>query len=190
LAFFIALFNQMSGINFILYYAPEIMERSGLATSESLLGAVFIGGANLIFTLWGLYLIDTLGRRKLMIVGSIGYLISLSMVVFGFYIQATPFFNLLGILIFISAHAIGQGTVMWVFISEIFNNKRRAKGQSFGAGVHWGMAAIIILFGSVMISWLEPWQIFTVFLVFMFFQTAFVLFLMPETKGRPLESIH
>ena len=190
LAFLIALFNQMSGINFILYYAPEIMERSGLATSQSLLGAVFIGGANLIFTLWGLYLIDTLGRKKLMIVGSIGYLISLSMIVFGFYIQATPSFNLLGILIFISAHAIGQGTVMWVFISEIFNNQRRARGQSFGAGVHWGMAAIIILFGSVMISWMEPWQIFTVFLVFMFFQTAFVLFLMPETKGRPLESIY
>lgn len=189
LAFFIALFNQMSGINFILYYAPEIMEKSGLATSESLLGAVFIGGANLVFTLLGLYLIDNIGRKKLMIVGSIGYLISLSMVVFGFYIHAAPFFNLLGILIFISAHAIGQGTVLWVFISEIFNNKRRAQGQSFGAGVHWGMAAIIILIGSVMINGMEPWQIFTVFLVFMVFQTAFVIFLMPETKGKPLENI-
>lgn len=189
LAFFIAFFNQMSGINFILYYAPEIMERTGFATSHSLLGAIFIGGANLIFTVGGLSLIDKIGRRNLMIIGSIGYLISLCILILAFYNHANPTFNLFGIIIFISSHAIGQGTVMWVFISEIFTNKERARGQSFGAGVHWGMAAVIVLFGSIMISWLDPWQIFTVFLVFMIFQAAFVLLLMPETKGKPLEHI-
>lgn len=189
LAFFMAFFNQMSGINFILYYAPEIMENAGLATEQSLLGAIFIGGANLIFTIWGLSMIDKMGRKHLMIIGSIGYLISLSMVVYGFYSQAAPAFNLFGITIFISSHAIGQGTVIWVFISEIFNNNERAKGQSFGAGVHWGMAALVTLFGSALIAWLEPWQIFSIFLVFMIFQTAFVLMLMPETKGKPLERV-
>jgi MFS transporter, SP family, xylose:H+ symportor len=189
LAFFIAFFNQMSGINFILYYAPEIMERTGFATSQSLLGAILIGGANLIFTVWGLSLIDKIGRRNLMIIGSIGYLISLCILILAFYNQANPTFNLLGIIIFISSHAIGQGTVIWVFISEIFNNEERARGQSFGAGVHWAMAAVIVLSGSMMISWLDPWQIFTVFLVFMIFQAAFVLLLMPETKGKPLEHI-
>jgi MFS transporter, SP family, xylose:H+ symportor len=189
LAFLIAFFNQMSGINFILYYAPEIMERTGFVTSQSLLGAVYIGAANLIFTVLGLSLIDKIGRRNLMIIGSVGYLISLSIIILAFYIQANPTFNLFGMIIFICSHAIGQGTVIWVFISEIFNNKERARGQSFGAGIHWGMAAIIVLFGSFMITWLDPWQIFTVFLVFMIFQTAFVLLLMPETKGKPLECI-
>ena len=189
LAFFMAFFNQMSGINFILYYAPEIMKNAGLATEESLLGAVFIGGANLIFTVWGLSMIDKIGRKHLMIIGSVGYLISLSMVVYGFYSQAAPAFNLFGITIFISSHAVGQGTVIWVFISEIFTNRQRAMGQSFGAGVHWGMAALVTLFGPALIALLEPGQIFSIFLVFMVFQTAFVLLVMPETKGKPLERV-
>jgi MFS transporter, SP family, xylose:H+ symportor len=189
LAFFIAFFNQVSGINFILYYSPEIMEKAGFATEESLLSAIFIGVVNLIFTFWGISLIDKMGRKYLMLIGSTGYLIGLSLIIYGFYYPSSPSLNLLGILTFIAAHAIGQGTVIWVFISEIFNNSQRAKGQSFGAGVHWAMASIITLFGSALINYLEPWLIFFAFLVFMCFQMLFAIFIMPETKGIPLERI-
>ncbi|MEX2564312.1 MAG: sugar porter family MFS transporter [Cyclobacteriaceae bacterium] len=187
LAFLMAFFNQASGINFILYYAPEIMEKAGLSTNQSLLGAVFIGGTNLIFTLWSLSLIDRMGRRHLMISGSIGYLLSLSLIIFGFYQPTVPFVKLFAILVFIASHAIGQGSVIWVFISEIFPNRLRAKGQSFGALVHWTMAALITLFGSVLITNLPPWQIFSIFLFFMVLQILFIFFLMPETKGITLE---
>ncbi len=190
LAFLMAFFNQASGVNFILYYAPEILERAGLATEESLLGAVLIGGANMVFTIFGLILIDKIGRRPLMVIGSIGYLISLTMIILGFYTQSDPVINLFGITIFMSSHALGQGTVIWVFISEIFPNRQRARGQSFGAGLHWGLAALVTLFGSALISQLEPWQIFSIFLVFMVFQTVFVIWFMPETKGRPLEQVY
>jgi hypothetical protein len=189
LAFFIAFFNQVSGINFILYYTPEIMEKAGFATEESLLSTVFIGGVNLIFTVWGLSLIDRMGRKHLMLIGSTGYLIGLSLIIYGFYHQSSASFNLLGILTFIAAHAIGQGTVIWVFISEIFHNSQRARGQSFGAGVHWAMASLITLFGSALITHFEPWQIFFAFMVFMCFQMVFVIFIMPETKAIPLERI-
>jgi MFS transporter, SP family, xylose:H+ symportor len=187
LAFLIAFFNQASGINFILYYAPEIMVKAGLDTNQSLLGAVFIGGTNLFFTLWGLSLIDQMGRKHLMISGCIGYLLSLSMISYGFYHQTVPLVNLLAILVFIASHAIGQGSVIWVFIAEIFPNHLRAKGQSFGALVHWSMAALITLFGSVLISNVPPWKIFAIFLFCTVLQTLFVLFLMPETKGISLE---
>lgn len=189
LAFFMAFFNQASGINFVLYYAPEIMKNAGFATEESLLGTVFIGVANLIFTIWGISLIDKMGRKHLMLVGSIGYLVSLSMISYGFFVLAPPVFNLIGFLLFIAAHAIGQGSVIWVFIAEIFPNRLRAKGQSFGAGVHWAAAAIITLSGPYLIQTLPSWQIFTSFLIFMVFQSLYVIFLMPETKGKPLEFI-
>lgn len=189
LAFFMAFFNQASGINFILYYAPEIMERAGLATEESLLGTVFIGGANLVFTIWGISLIDKMGRKHLMLIGSIGYLLSLSMISYGFYTLLSPAFNLIGFVLFIASHAIGQGSVIWVFIAEIFPNRLRAKGQSFGAGVHWAMAAIVTLIGPYLIQVVPQWQIFSIFLVFMVLQCLYVLLLMPETKGKPLEII-
>jgi len=189
LACLMAFFNQASGINFILYYAPEIMERAGLATEESLLGTVFIGGANLVFTIWGISLIDKMGRKHLMLIGSIGYLLSLSMISYGFFALSSPVFNLIGFLLFIASHAIGQGSVIWVYIAEIFPNRLRAKGQSFGAGVHWAMAAMITLIGPYMINALPEWQIFSLFLFFMGLQCLYVLFLMPETKGKPLETI-
>ncbi len=189
LAFLIALFNQLSGINFILYYAPEIMEKAGFITSVSLRGAVFIGCTNLVFTLIGMYLIDKVGRKSLMLVGSIGYIFSLILVSYAFYTGADPRYNLLFILLFIASHGIGQGAVIWVFISEIFPTKVRAMGQSFGAGVHWGMAAIITLFGAVLIDNFPPWQIFLLFASLMVLQLLFVIFLMPETKGITLETL-
>lgn len=145
LAFMVAFFNQWSGINFILYYAPEILERAGLAAKDSLKNSIYIGGTNLIFTFVGLYLIDRLGRKTLLLIGSVGYIISLSMVAWAFYSGAGAGMLLFFLLLFIASHAIGQGAVIWVFISEIFPNKIRATGQSFGASVHWVLLPLSLL---------------------------------------------
>ena len=195
LAFFIAFFNQMSGINFILYYAPEILTRIGLGAKDSLLNSIAIGGTNLIFTFLGLYLIDKLGRIKLLLIGSIGYIISLAMVAICFAMHASPFLLMFFLLLFIASHAIGQGAVIWVFISEIFPNKIRASGQSFGASVHWVFAAIITLITPFFLDDKDgvfkdnPWPIFAFFAGMMVLQLIWVVTKMPETKGRSLEEI-
>lgn len=195
LAFLIAFFNQMSGINFILYYAPEILSRIGLGAKDSLLNSIAIGGINLIFTFVGLYLIDIIGRKKLLLIGSIGYIISLSLVAGCFISHASPFVLMSFLLLFIAAHAIGQGAVIWVFISEIFPNRLRATGQAFGASVHWVFAAIITLITPLFLDESEgifkdnPWPIFVFFALMMVVQLIWVLFKMPETKGVSLEEI-
>ena len=195
LAFMVAFFNQWSGINFILYYAPEILERAGLAAKESLFNSIAIGGTNLVFTFVGLYLIDKLGRKTLLLIGSFGYIISLSMVAYAFYAQAGPQFLLMFLLLFIASHAIGQGAVIWVFISEIFPNKIRASGQSFGASVHWVFAAIITLITPVFLDSQNgifkdnPWPIFAFFAFMMVLQLIWVITKVPETKGVSLEAL-
>ncbi|MFK7810054.1 MAG: sugar porter family MFS transporter [Saprospiraceae bacterium] len=195
LAFLLAFFNQLSGINFVLYYAPEILERAGLATKESLLSSISIGAVNLIFTLLGMYLIDRAGRKQLLLLGSIGYIISLSMVAYAFYASMSATFLISFILLFVAAHAIGQGAVIWVYISEIFPTKVRAIGQSFGSGTHWIFAALITLITPTFLDkengvFAEnPWPIFAFFAGFMILQLLFVLFMMPETKGRSLEEL-
>ncbi len=195
LAFLIAFFNQLSGINFVLYYAPEILERAGLAAKESLFSSISIGIVNLIFTLLGIRLIDQLGRKQLMIFGSIGYIISLFMVAWSFYSGADSTFLLVFILVFIAAHAIGQGAVIWVFISEIFPNRIRAYGQSWGTGTHWVFAALITLLTPIFLDADHgifkdnPWPIFVFFGGMMILQLLFVLFMMPETKGISLEEL-
>ena len=195
LAFFIAFFNQLSGINFILYYAPEILSRIGLGAKESLLNSIAIGGTNLVFTFAGLYLIDKLGRKTLLLIGSIGYIISLSMVAYAFKTQGSPVFLMTFLLIFIASHAIGQGAVIWVFISEIFPNKIRAMGQSFGASIHWVFAAIITLITPLFLDENDgllkdsPWIIFAFLAFMMALQLIWVLTKMPETKGISLEDL-
>ena len=195
LAFMIAFFNQVSGINFILYYAPEILERAGLAAKDSLFNSIAIGGTNLLFTFVGLYLIDRLGRKTLLIIGSFGYIISLSMVSWAFYAAASPAFLLSFLLVFIASHAIGQGAVIWVFIAEIFPNKIRALGQSFGASVHWVFAALITLITPVFLDAGDgifkdnPWPIFAFFAGMMALQLIWVFVKVPETKGISLEKL-
>ncbi|MBH45244.1 MAG: MFS transporter [Flavobacteriaceae bacterium] len=191
LAFVISFFNQLSGINFILYYAPEILELAGFATKESLFNSVFIGLTNIVFTFAGLLLIDKLGRKQLLISGSIGYIVSLTGVSFAFYQALDPQWIALFIFAFIASHAVGQGTVIWVFISEIFPNRARALGQSFGAGVHWVFAALITLVGPSVIAIYNtnPWPIFSFFAFMMVLQLFFSIFMMPETKGKSLEEI-
>ncbi|MCB0647648.1 MAG: sugar porter family MFS transporter [Saprospiraceae bacterium] len=195
LAFLIAFFNQLSGINFVLYYAPEILERAGLAAKESLFSSVSIGFVNLIFTIIGMNLIDKFGRRTLIIIGSFGYIISLSMVAFGFYSGQGANFMLAFICLFIGSHAVGQGAVIWVYISEIFPNQVRAAGQTIGVGTHWVFAALITLLTPVFLDANtgifkeNPWPIFVFFAAFMGLQLIFGWFYMPETKGKTLEEV-
>ena len=189
LAFLLAFFNQLSGINFILYYAPVILENAGFASSDSLLSSISIGGTNLLFTFVGLYLIDRMGRKSLMYLGSVGYIISLAMVAYGFKTEANASFNLFFILSFIASHAVGQGAVIWVFISEIFPNSVRAAGQAWGTGTHWVFAALITMLGEVVIESFPSWMIFAVFAAFMVLQLLFTHFMFPETKGISLEEL-
>ena len=190
LAFLIAFFNQLSGINAFLYYAPRIFEEAGLGASTALLSSIGIGVTNLIFTLLGLYLIDRVGRKILMYVGSFGYIVSLSLVaaafLFGWQGLAVPIF----LFLFIASHAVGQGAVIWVFISEIFPNHLRASGQSFGSSTHWVLAALITLFmPSLLGNAGNPGWVFAFFAFMMVLQLVFVWKMMPETKGVPLEEL-
>ncbi len=191
LAFLFAFFNQVSGINAVIYYAPRIFEASGMGLDTALLSSVGIGFTNLIFTLIGMALIDRMGRRFLMYVGSFGYIISLSLVAWLFTTDSLSGGIMLPILlfVFIAAHAIGQGAVIWVFISEIFPNKVRSWGNSLGSSTHWVFAAVIA--GNF------PWfagkfgqaPIFGFFAFMMLLQLIFVWRIMPETKGVSLEDI-
>lgn len=188
LAFLIAFFNQMSGINAIIYFAPRIFETAGLAASSALLASVGIGVTNLIVTVVGVLLIDRVGRRALMLIGTAGYLVSLGTVAWAFATAHTgvvPTF----IFLFIAAHAIGQGTVIWVYISEIFPNAARARGQALGSGTHWVMAALLTLVMPVLLARLAPSVIFLLFFGMMVLQLVFVLLMMVETRGRSLESV-
>jgi sugar porter (SP) family MFS transporter len=188
LAFLIAFFNQLSGINAILYFAPRIFELTGLGAKAALLQSVGIGITNLIFTFVGLWLIDRLGRRTLLFIGSFGYIISLGLVAWAFF---TQHFSIVPVCIFafIAAHAVGQGAVIWVFISEIFPNRHRAEGQALGSFTHWLFAALLTTFFPQMVSAFPPGYVFAFFCGMMVLQLAWVTFMVPETKGVPLEQI-
>ena len=189
MAFLIALFNQLSGINAIIYFAPRVFELAGISKGAAFLQSAGIGLVNLIFTMLGLYLIDRLGRRKLMLIGSIGYIISLAAVAAAFYFEYSGGMVVPVLLfLFIASHAIGQGAVIWVFISEIFPNNVRAYGQSLGSSTHWVMAAIITSVFPFFVKF-GPAPIFLFFALMMVFQLLWVLFKMPETKGVPLEQL-
>lgn len=194
LAIAIAMFNQLSGINALMYYAPRIFKLAGAGESSALLQSVAVGATNLIFTMAALLIIDHFGRRRLMLVGSIGYILSLGTTAWAFYTYGTAFDStgstvvLLSLLVFIASHAFGQGAVIWVFISEIFPNRVRAKGQALGSSTHWIMAAAI--------SWTFPMiaersggHTFAFYGAMMVLQLIWVIKYMPETKQVPLEEI-
>jgi MFS family permease len=190
----IAVFNQLSGINAFLYYAPHIFRMAGAGAASSLLQSVVIGGTNMIFTLAALLVIDHFGRKKLMLIGSAGYIISLAVTAWAFYTYGTEFTRtgsivvLISLVVFIMSHAAGQGTVIWVFISEIFPNRVRARGQALGSFTHWFMAMAV--------SWTFPviadrsgGHAFAFYALCMAGQLMWVIFIMPETKGLSLEKI-
>lgn len=189
LAFLIAFFNQLSGINFVLYYAPRIFEQAGLAATEVLGASVPIGIVNLLFTLLGMYLIDKVGRKQLMYYGSFGYIMSLSGVSWAFFMGAEGSLVVLFVSAFIASHAIGQGAVIWVFISEIFPNSVRDYGMSLGSGTHWICAAVITLITPTVLGAFSGGTIFAFFAGMMVLQLIFVWKLMPETKNKTLEEL-
>jgi len=195
LAFLIAAFNQLSGINALLYYSKRIFEMAGASGTSALLQSVIVGATNLVVTIAAMAIIDHFGRKKLMLVGSIGYIISLSSAAWAFH-YGVDSIVLPSFLLFIASHAFGQGAVIWVFISEIFPNRVRAKGQALGCFTHWFMCAAI--------SWTFPMlvgkanapganqagaRVFAFYAGMMVLQLIFVILMMPETKGVPLEEI-
>jgi MFS transporter, SP family, arabinose:H+ symporter len=188
LAILIAFFNQLSGINAILYFAPRIFEMTGLGAKAALLQSTGIGITNLIFTFIGLRLIDRLGRRTLLYIGSFGYIASLSLVSWAFF---TAHYAIVPICIFafIAAHAVGQGAVIWVFIAEIFPNRQRAEGQALGSFTHWVFAALLTTFFPKIVSVFTPGSVFAFFAGMMLLQLVWVKTMVIETKGMSLERI-
>ncbi len=230
LALAIAAFNQLSGINALMYYAPHIFKMAGAGADSALLQTMAVGGTNLLFTMAALAVIDFFGRKKLMLVGSIGYILSLGVTAWAFYTYSAEFHAsadaikaldhareamadpatiatlqnsadraieaaagggsvvLVSLLVFIASHAFGQGAVIWVFISEIFPNRVRARGQAFGSFTHWFMAAAITWSFPAIAEWSGA-HVFAFYAAMMVLQLVWVLFVMPETKGVPLEQI-
>ncbi|WP_068267732.1 sugar porter family MFS transporter [Rubripirellula obstinata] len=208
LAFLIAFFNQLSGINAILYFAPRIFELAGWGEDAARLNSIGIGLTNLVFTFLGLYLIDRLGRRSLLVIGSFGYIAALGICSWAFVhyesqfqvaetavVEASQVASSGGTLVmacifaFIAAHAIGQGAVIWVFISEIFPNRHRASGQTLGSFTHWIFAALLTMFFTSILSATSPALVFGAFCLMMVLQLIWVVTMVPETKGVPLEQI-
>jgi sugar porter (SP) family MFS transporter len=188
LAFFVAFFNQLSGINAVLYFAPRIFEMTGLGEKAALLQSVGIGVTNLIFTFVGLWLIDRLGRRTLLYIGSFGYIASLGLTAWAFFTQHYAIVPAC-IFAFIGAHAVGQGAVIWVLISEIFPNRHRAEGQSLGSFTHWIFAALLTTFFPRMVTAFAPGYVFSFFAFMMGLQLIWVKTMVPETKGISLEDM-
>jgi sugar porter (SP) family MFS transporter len=214
LAVAIAAFNQLSGVNALWYYAPTILGMAGVTEDKAFLQSVVLGVINLVFTMAALLVIDRFGRRKLMLIGSFGYILSLGSVAWAFYNYAAPFklakaaidqhlavpadvvaqagiggtLVLLGFVVFVASHAFGQGAVIWVFISEIFPNRVRARGQALGSFTHWFMCAAIS-WSFPIFATLSGGSIFAFYCAMMVLQLLWVLWVMPETKGVPLEEI-
>lgn len=188
LAFLVAFFNQASGINAVLYFAPRIFELTGLGEQAALLQSIGVGVTFLIFTGVGVALIDRLGRKTLLYIGGIGYVISLAMIAWGFayqhYIIIPPC-----IFLFIASHAVGQGTVIWVLISEIFPTQFRAQGQAVGSFTHWFFAAVITTFFPALVTDFSPSYVFLFFCGMMVLQLVWIKFMVVETKGIPLEDL-
>ncbi|WP_258105694.1 sugar porter family MFS transporter [Marinoscillum sp. MHG1-6] len=183
-----AMFNQLSGINAIIYYAPRIFEMAGLGQNSALLSTLGIGAVNFLATLLAMNFIDRFGRKFLMFIGSFGLIATLGMVSGAFY--ANTFDNLpIFFFVYIAFFAFSQGAVIWVFISEIFPNSVRANGQALGSFTHWLMAAIIAFIFPGIAQSLGGGNTFLIFSVMMMGQLVFVWKWMPETRGISLEEM-
>lgn len=194
LAITIAIFNQLSGVNAVLYYAPHIFNMAGFEKSSALLNSMGIGGVFFIFTIAAMAVIDKMGRKKIMVIGSIGYIVSLGILAWAFFAYGTEFtengsYIVLGsLLLFAASHAFGQGSVIWVYLSEIFPNRVRAKGQSLGSTTHW-IAAALISWSFPLIAEISGGYTFAFYAVCMVAQLIWVITIMRETKGISLEEI-
>ena len=182
-AFLIAVFNQLSGINFLLYYAPRIFAAAGVAADDTLAASIPIGVVNLVFTLLGVALIDRTGRRTLLTVGCVGYVVTLLGVAASFYTGAEGYVVVAFVTAFVAAHAVGQGAVIWVFLSEVFPTAVRAAGVAFGSSTHWVLAAAITMVTPAVLAAFAPWRVFAFFAAVMAVQLWWVRARMPETRG-------
>lgn len=194
LAITLALFNQFSGINAVLYYAPEIFSMAGFGKNASLLNSMGIGGVFFVFTIAAMALIDRIGRKKLLIYGSIGYIISLTVISWAFFYYGKDFTSfgsnivVISILVFSASHSFGQGAVIWVYLSEIFPNRVRARGQSLGSVTHW-VAAAVISWTFPLIAEISGGYTFAFYALCMLAQLIWVIYYIRETKGLSLEEI-
>jgi sugar porter (SP) family MFS transporter len=190
-AVLLAIFNQLSGINVIMYYAPLIFEKAGASTNAAMLQAVAVGVTNLAFTIIAMFFIDRVGRKTLLLIGAVGMFLSLTGAAFHYYFGEllSGVGIVLFIVSFIAFFAFSQGAVIWVFLAEIFPNKVRAQGQALGSFTHWIMNALIGLLFPIMLSALGGGTVFLFFAVMMIPFFVFVWKMMPETKGRSLEEL-
>ncbi|MFZ1082986.1 MAG: sugar porter family MFS transporter [Candidatus Kryptoniota bacterium] len=190
-AVLLAVFNQLSGINVIMYYAPLIFEKAGASTNLAMLQAVGVGVTNMLFTIIAMFFIDKFGRKTLLLVGAVGMFLSLSGAAFHYYDETL--FGSTGVVAFIvgfiAFFAFSQGAVIWVFLAEIFPNKVRSKGQSLGSFTHWIMNAIIGLVFPIALTNFGGGNVFMFFAVMMIPFFFFVWKVMPETKGKSLEEL-
>ncbi len=188
LAVAIAAFNQLSGINAVLYYAGRIFKMAGADKASALLQSVIIGLTLLVFTWVALLTIDRVGRRRLMFIGSIGYVLSLGATAYCFYANSGGWLLLVSLLAFVASHAVGQGAIIWVFIGEIFPNRVRARGQALGSLTHWVMSAVVS-WSFPIIAATAPAVAFGFYALCMVAQLLWVWRVMPETRGETLEAI-
>ena len=188
LAFVVAFFNQMSGCNAINYFAPRIFQMAGLGRDSAFLSTFGLGFLQAGATFLGLWLIDRVGRRTLLIVGGIGYIVSLFAASVFFATGNGPLAAAC-IFVFLASHGLGQGTVIWVLISEVFPQRFRAQGQALGASTHWVFAALVALFFPIAAEAVPAAAIFAFFGVMMVLHLLWAWFIVPETKGKALESI-
>ena len=195
LAVAIAFFNQLSGINAVIYFTSDIFKMTGADKVGALGQSMIIGLTNLVFTIAAMAIIDKFGRKKLMLVGSIGYIVSLATASWAFFTFGGNFTDgsgiivLVAIMVFIASHAFGQGACIWVFIGEVFPNRVRARGQAIGTFTHWVFAAVISWTFPMIAGQFGGGGIFAFYAFMMVLQLLWVIFVMPETKGVPLEEI-
>ena len=188
IAFLIATFNQLAGINAVLYYAPRIFELSGVFHDGALMQSIFIGLTNLTFTMLGMFFIDKVGRKKLIYIGSIGMFVALSLVSYGFYAEKfSGYYMLVCLMCFIAFFAVSLGATILVVIAEVFPNSIRAKGQVLGIMTHWVWAALLTWFFPVFLS-IGGAYIFGFFAVAVLCSLFFAIW-MPETHNKSLEQI-
>ena len=188
LAITIGMFNQLAGINAILYYLNDIFAAAGYSKISGSLNAVGIGSMNLLATLLGMAVIDKLGRKTLLLIGAVGTALCLFGVSAVFYTQSHQSMLVWLLIAYIAFFAISQGAVIWVYIGEVFPNRVRAKGQSLGSSSHWIMNALIayIFIQVAKYAWGAPFLLFGAMMVVQF---VVVLLFYPETKGVSLEQL-
>jgi MFS transporter, SP family, arabinose:H+ symporter len=189
LAVLFAVFNQVSGINAIIYFAPRIFEMAGIGKNAALLSSAGIGLINLISTLVGITLIDKFGRKALMITGSFGLIATLVLVSSAFFTQNMGMNVPIYLFIYIAFFAFSQGACIWVFISEIFPNEVRAQGQALGSFTHWIMATLITFTFPYIAETFGGGVVFAFFAIMMVLQLLFAWKILPETKGKNLENM-